>query len=159
MFLLLFLLLLFTLCLLLFIMLLLIPETNFAQNWVSNYWNIVVFVVDVVVDSRNLPLKFAQNRVSDIWNISVVFIVVGGLWGVQSRFRVNPNCCYVRLSWVVVELGLWQNEMPSNILIRKIRDKTSWGWVVPSSAELKLGASYSLARIHNWAYKDCSVQG
>ena len=28
--------------------------------------------------------------------------------GMQSHFQVKPNFCYVRLRWVVVELGFWQ---------------------------------------------------
>ena len=103
---------------------------KFGQNWVSDRcccWfqnsslvkirssidlvNVVVFVVVVVVcvvvvDPRNLPLKFGWNRDSNSWDIADIKFV---WWvGVQSHFHVKPSFCYVRLSWIVVELGSWQ---------------------------------------------------
>ena len=60
-----------------------------------------------VIDPRNLPLKFGQNRVSNSWDIDDIEfpVVVGG--GVKS-VSCQTQLFYVELSWVVVELGLWQ---------------------------------------------------
>ena len=42
------------------------------------------------------------------WRYCWWWVAVGGGGGGVSRFRVKPIFCYVRLSWVEVELGLWQ---------------------------------------------------
>ena len=72
---------------------------------------VVVIVVVVVVHSRNLTLKFCWNWVSysrDIADIEFVWVVVvvggGGGGGLKSF-----SCHTQLLSWVEVELGLWQN--------------------------------------------------
>ena len=65
---------------------------------------IVVVVVVVVVHPRNLSLKFGWNRVSNscvIADIEFVWVVGGG--GLKSF-----SCHTQLLSWVEVELGLWQ---------------------------------------------------
>ena len=92
---------------------------KFGQNGFSNGWYIVVvvIVVDVVVVvvfvvhvvaviPRNKALKFGQDRISSSWDIDdVAFSVVrgGGGGGVKSF-----SCQTQLLSWVGVELRLWQ---------------------------------------------------
>ena len=65
----------------------------------------VIVVVVVVVHPRNLTLKFGWNRTSNRWDIAdIEFVwVVGGGGGVKSF-----SCHIQLLSWVEVELGLWQ---------------------------------------------------
>ena len=50
-----------------------------------------------------LVKKFGQNQVSKSWDIAGIEFVLGGL-GVQSHILVKPNFCFVKLSWVLVEL-------------------------------------------------------
>ena len=76
-----------------------------CQNWGSNCYDIVVFVVAAIFV---IHLKFGQNCVSDRWNIAVVLavvvvIVVNYPWII---FISNPT--FVMLGWVVIALGLWQ---------------------------------------------------
>ena len=58
---------------------------------------------------RILCLKFHQNRVSNSWDIADIEFLwwwLGG--GVVCKVIFVSNPTYVRLSWVVVELGFWQ---------------------------------------------------
>ena len=71
--------------------------------------SVVVHVV--TVDPRNPPWKFGKNRVGKSWDIAdVEFPVVGGGgWWVVVGGGVKSFSCHTQLlSWVEVELGLWQ---------------------------------------------------
>ena len=63
----------------------------------------------------NLPLKFGQNRVNNSWYFTdIEFAVVGGWVEVvvldcKVIFISNPPGYFrFRLTWVFIELGLWQ---------------------------------------------------
>ena len=62
----------------------------------------------VVVDPTNLTLKFGLNQVRNSWDIDdiefVVVVVGGGGSGGLKSFLWHTHF----VSWVVVELGLWQ---------------------------------------------------
>ena len=92
-----------------------------AQYWVQywvQYWDSIlgsilgsISILDVPM---NLRLKFHQNRISNSWDIgNIEFLWWGGGWGggvvCKVIFMSNPTLGYVRLSWVAVELGVWQN--------------------------------------------------
>ena len=67
----------------------------------------VVGVVVIFVSHKNLNLKFGQNWVKDKWYIVVVLILCGGAGGGGGGAK-SFSCQTQLLSWVVVELGLWQ---------------------------------------------------
>ena len=71
------------------------------------------FVLDV---PRNLPLKFGQNRVSNSRDIADIKFV-WGVAGCKVTFVSKPTKGYVRLrlSWVVVELGVDNISLASTI--------------------------------------------
>ena len=63
-----------------------------------------ISILDVPMD---LCLKFHYNWVSNSWDIANSEFL---WWGVVCKviFMSSPTWGYVRLSWVVVELGFWQ---------------------------------------------------
>ena len=69
--------------------------------------------LESVLDVTRTPcLKFHQNRVSNSWDIANIEFLWWGVGGggvvCKVIFMSNPTFGYVRLSWVVVELGFWQ---------------------------------------------------
>ena len=113
-----------------------------------------ISVLDVPM---NLCIKFHQNRVSNSWDIGNIEFVWWGMGGgvvCKVIFVSNPTLGYVRLSWVVVELGFWQLKGPYNLgsemcslLVRSFYKGKGWkkllkmllsAWHPPPLVETKL---------------------
>ena len=69
---------------------------------------LLLLAVIVVVDPRNPPWKFGNNRVGNSWDIADVEFPVGGGGGGGGGGVKSFSCQTQLLSWVEVELGLWQ---------------------------------------------------
>ena len=119
---------------------------KFGQNRFSNSWDIIVVVivaVDVVaVVVVVVVLVIVHFITFEIWSKSdhltaEILMRLSSRWWVvvvYSHFHVKPNFRYVGLSFVVVELGLWQWDcflVPSylSLSLEFYKALIFWSWV------------------------------